>query len=93
MADKLPQNELEVKQSGNVIECGTLEIFLPFLFPTPVLAMPLQRTYAFNNHKVQQWGVHITAYADAYDSICYCTFLACRSRFSRPNRSIHLSCS
>ena len=81
MADKLPQNKLEVKHSGNVIECGTLDVFLSFLTSTPALVMPLQRTRPFKNLDVQQWCVHITACPLSSGPIYYCTFAAAEILF------------
>jgi hypothetical protein len=76
MTDKIPQKQLEVKHSGNVVECGTLDVFLSFLAFTPVLVMPLQRTRPFNHHEVQQWCVHITARPLSSSPVYYCTFAA-----------------
>jgi hypothetical protein len=69
--NNVTQKSFEVKLIGQVVECGSLDVFLSFLRHQPVLLIPLQRTVSSGPQLVRQWGVHLTAHAGMRDGPIY----------------------
>lgn len=77
MSDNVTQKSFEVKLIGQVMECGSLDVFLSFLRHQPILLIPLQRAFFSGPQSVRQWGVHLTAHAGMRDGpVYYATFHA-----------------
>jgi hypothetical protein len=77
MSDKLSQNELEIKHTGQAIECGTLEILLNAVVCQPIFVMPLQRVVSNGSQAIRQWAVFLSAQpVTKHGPVYYATFFA-----------------
>ena len=76
MNDKVTQKRLEIKHTGQAVECGTLDVFLKVIVHQPVLLMPLERTIPSGSQSLRQWAVHLTARPFSTGPVYYATFYA-----------------
>src|SRR5437762_2359236 len=80
MDNKVPHKQLEIKHTGLVVECGTLDVFLNVIVHQPVLLMPLERTIPSASQYTRQWAVHVTARPSSAGPVYYATFYAAEVR-------------
>jgi hypothetical protein len=77
MSDKIPQNTLEIKHTGQAIKCETLAVLLNAAVSQPVFLTPLERVVSNGAQAIRQWAVFLsTQPVTSHGPVYYATFFA-----------------